>query len=309
MKTKNNIKMNTSKTAPLVSVIMPVYNAELYIQMAIDSILGQTYKNFELIIVNDASTDSSWNIITKYAKKYPKKVKAFNIEKCTNAAGNGATNYGLQFAKGKYIARMDADDVSHPQRLEKQVAYFESHPKTILCGTQAYAIDKDGKIFGEKTEPLTHAEIYDAYGVIHPVIHPSVMIQRSLLPNKNKMYEMKWNINDDYYTFFRLLGLGEFANLPEKLLYYRIHGKNLSLANPKQKFYNSVHIRLEAVKEFGYKMSVRSWILLVSQVILISFLPEQGIVPAYLLLRGIKRSLHAFKRTGSTPAAVEPAIA
>jgi glycosyltransferase involved in cell wall biosynthesis len=218
---------------PLVSVIMPVFNAGKFLGPAIESIAYQTYKRMELIIVDDASTDDSRITIKAYKKRYPKLIRAYRIPKQTNSAGNGATNFGLTKAKGEYIARMDADDISYKTRIAKQVAYMIAHPATILVGTQANVIDKQGHIIGVKSVPMTHEAIYDQFGILHPLIHPSVMIRRSLLPYPNKIYAMKWDVNDDYWTFFRLLNHGTFANLPDYLLKYRIHGNNISLTEGK----------------------------------------------------------------------------
>lgn len=266
---------------------MPVYNAGKFLGPAIDSIVAQTYKKIELIIVDDASTDDSWKTVRAYKKRYPKLIRAYRVTKQTNSAGNGATNYGLTKARGQFVARMDADDISSPTRIEKQVAYMLANPGTILVGTQAKVIDKNGKTIGLKTMPTTHEAIYHQFGILHPIIHPSVMIRRSLLPNPDRIYAMKWDVNDDYYTFFKLLNHGRFANLPEYLLKYRIHGKNLSLINPKEKFQNSVNIRLEAVKQLGYQLSFGAMAVMLLQYIVVSLIPAGLIVPTYMFIRGM----------------------
>lgn len=272
---------------PLVSVIMPVYNAGKFLGPAIDSIVAQTYKRIELIIVDDASTDDSWKTVQAYKKRYPKLIRAYHIAKQTNSAGNGATNFGLTKARGEFVARMDSDDISYPTRIEKQVTYMLANPGTILVGAQATVIDKNGRTIGVKNMPTTHEAIYKQFGVLHPIIHPSVMIRRSLLPNPDRIYAMKWDVNDDYYTFFKLLGHGQFANLPEYLLKYRIHGNNLSLINPKEKFQNSVNIRLEAVRQLGYQLSPMAMVLMLLQYIVVSLIPSQLVVPTYMFFRGM----------------------
>jgi len=274
---------------PLVSVIMPVHNAGKFLVPAIESILAQTYKRIEFIIVDDASTDDSWKTTRAYRKQYPKIIHAYRITKQSNSAGNGATNFGLTKARGQFIARMDADDISYAKRIEKQVAYMVAHPATILLGTQANIIDKNGKLTGVKNMPITHEAIYTQFGVLHPVIHPSVMIRRDLLPYPDKIYAMKWDVNDDYYTFFRLLNYGAFANLPERLLKYRIHGNNLSLANPKEKFMNSIKIRIEATRLLGYRMSFANMLIMLAQYIIVSLIPSRLIVPSYMMIRGMSR--------------------
>ena len=281
--------LNMKNKQPLVSIIMPVYNAGDFLVEAIESIVKQSYKNLELIIVDDRSTDNSWEIITIFARRYPRKIKAVKTKYQTNAAGNGAMNYGLKYAKGEFICRMDADDIALPTRIVKQVSYMTTHPETILLGTQAYVINKDGKNTGKKNMPLTHQTIYEQYGVFHPIIHPSLMIRRSLLPNPNRIYDMKWDVNDDYFTFFKLLNRGQFANLPEFLLKYRVHGKNASLVKPKQKFINSVKIRLAAIKETQYKFSIKSALLFLLQIAVVLPIPERFIVPVYLYAKGISK--------------------
>jgi len=283
---------------PLVSVIMPVYNAEDFLVEAIESILGQTYPNFELLIVDDASTDNSWQIIQKFAQEKPKIVKAFHLNKNTNAAGNGAVNKVLPHAKGQYLARMDADDVALPQRLEKQVEFLEKNPGVILVGTQALVINGEGKIIGKKTYPLTNKEIYKKYAVVHPIIHPTCMIRRSALPNKNKLYRVRFGVNDDYYTFFGLQKYGQFANLPEFLLKYRVHNKNSSFQNLREKYAVISKIRKTAVKEFGYKISLVNQLVIFGQDLLVKLIPEDLLTSAYLVMRGIGTKDNLLKIVG-----------
>lgn len=277
----------TKRNEPLVSVVMPVYNAREFLAEAIESILSQTYKNFELLIVDDGSTDDSWEMIGKYARRYPKKIKTLRLKSRTNEAGNGAVNAILPKARGEYIARMDADDVAHPKRLEKQVAFLEKNSQVILVGTQARVTDARGRVTGKKTYPLSHDEIYKQYAVVHPIIHPSVMIRRSMLPNKNRLYELKYGVNDDYYTFFRLMNYGEFANLSGRLLDYRVHGSNVSLVNLKKQYKNIARIRKAAQKDFGYKVPVKARLVMFLQDLIVGVVPEKLLTGAYLFLRGM----------------------
>jgi len=272
---------------PTVSVIMPVYNAGEFIVEAIESILNQTYKNFEFIIVDDGSTDNSWQIIQKFQKRHPRLIKTYRLNKQTNYAGNGATNHGLKFAKGEFIVRMDADDIAHPQRLEKQVTFMIKNPDVILLGTQANLIDRLGKKIGKKIVPITHKKIYEEYGIVHPIIHPTCMFRRSLLPDPNKIYANKYGVNSDYYSFFYLLNYGKFANLPEFLLNYRIHANNFSLKYPKKKFINSLKIRYAAITRFGYKITLKAFCLTLIQALIVGLIPERLIVPLYLRIRAV----------------------
>lgn len=274
---------------PLVSIVIPVYNAGRYLREAINSVLSQTYTHYELFIVDDQSTDNSWQIIKEYKKRYSKKIKVVRLKKNTNSAGNGAVNAVYTRLKGKYIARMDADDIAMPDRIEKQVAFMEEHPLAILCGTQGLVIDETGFVTGNKIFPTTAEDIYKEYFVLHPILHPSVIFRKSRIPNKNYLYEEKYDINDDYYTFFKFLQYGEFYNLNEYLLQYRVHGKNFSLQNPKAKFVTSLKIRIQALFKFYYKPSLKGIILMLCQIPLVLLVPEKFIVPLYSFIRGMKK--------------------
>lgn len=273
---------------PLVSVYMPVFNAALYVEEAIESILKQTYKNIELIIVDDASTDDSAKIIKRYVKQYPKKIKAIYLKKNVNMGGDAAGNIAFRQAQGDYVARMDADDIALPDRIEKQVAFLEKHPSYAVVGTSAYVIDKAGQVVGVKIIPSRHEQIYDEFFVFHPMIHPTIMVRRAALNGRKDLYRLEYQANNDYLTFIELIAKGyRFGNLPEKLLYYRMHGKNDSLVQVKSRFMNSLKIRYRAVREFGYNPTLTGAVKLLAQVLAVAILPERVIVPVYLMVRGI----------------------
>lgn len=215
--------MKKHNNTPFVSVILPVFNAEQYVAEAIDSILTQTYKNFELIVVDDASQDSSWKIISRYQKQYPTKIKAIRLKKNRNKGGDEAGNVAYQYAQGELIARMDADDIANTQRLEKQVSYMVKHPNCGVLGTSAVVIDANGTIMGDKKVLTKHQDIYDGYFTFHPMIHPTLMVRRSALPVSKNLYTILFPKNNDYLTFFSLINQNvKFANLSEPLLKYRI---------------------------------------------------------------------------------------
>lgn len=274
---------------PLVSVIMPVYNAGNFLCEAIESILSQTYQNFELIIINDASTDQSGKVIREYVNKYPNKIKAVHLKKNINGGGDAAGNVGFALAKGEYIARMDSDDIADPIRLEKQVRYMQTHKTIDVLGSCAEVINAKGEVTGEKNVPLTHKEILQEFFTFHPMIHPTVMVRRSSIIG-NVLYSQQLPSNNDYLTFFKLIMTGKrFANLPDKLLSYRLHGTNDSLLKLKRNFVNSLRTRHIAVTQLGYKPSLFAVLKLISQCIVVFVLPERVAVEIYLLVRGIRK--------------------
>lgn len=273
---------------PLVSVIMPVYNAGEFLVEAIESILNQSYKNFEFIIVDDGSTDGTANVLRSYQERYPKVIKTYYFKK--NKGESAAANFAFHKARGEFIARMDADDISRPQRLEKQIKFMFSHPRVIVLGTQAEVVNSNGEIIGKKTFPLTHKKIYENFAIFHPILHPSCMIRKSLLPNKNFLYENKFEPNDEYYTFFKLLNYGKFANLKQSLMFYRIHSDNKSLQNPKSKFVNILRIRKAAFNHLQYKPTLKALVLNLLQCIAVGLLPGKLVVPIFMVLKGMYSS-------------------
>lgn len=281
---------------PLVSIIIPAHNAELYFAAAIQSIQNQSYKNWEMIIVNDGSTDSTGLIAKQYASN-DKRIKVISYGK--NKSESAAANIGFRQTKGVYIARMDADDIAHPDRLLKQVTFLENHPEYILVGTQANIIDETDQVVGEKTFPISHKAIYKKYGTIHPVLHPSIMIRRSMLPDKTKLWANEAEPNDDYFTLLRLLQYGKFYNLPQKLMNYRMHADNKSLQHAKKKFVNTLYIRYKAVTELQYPLTFDMISKSVLQTVIMLLLPESLVVGTFLWLKGMKPFSKAFPLVGS----------
>lgn len=273
---------------PLVSVIMPVFNAGEFLVEALESMVHQTYRNFELIIVDDASTDNSWQVITKYRQRYDKKIRAFRVKKQLNKGGDACANEGFRRAKGELIARMDADDVARKDRLERQVRFLQENPEIDVLGSSAVVIDREGRKVGVKRVPLSHKEIYGEFFVFNPLIHPTVMVRRKIISPYRQLYRINYEANNDYLTFFEWLGKGvRFANLKARLIKYRIHSRNDSLHEVRGKFRNSLKIRYRAVTEFGYVPNFWGAVKLLGQIVVAGLMPERAVVSLYLLVRGI----------------------
>ncbi|WP_431427650.1 glycosyltransferase family 2 protein [Bacteroides hominis] len=203
-----------------ISVILPVYNAQKTIVESINSILQQTYSDFELIVIDDGSTDDSKRIIKNYNDK-----RIIFIENTRNRGLIYTLNRGLMLARGKYIARMDADDISLPTRLEKQLKVMEANPNIIVCGTQ---IKKIG--IRKKRLSIIPNEIYKRDSISNKnrlafdpcFAHPSTMIRKEILINNNILYNENYIYAEDYKLWIDLLMYGDFYNIQEKLLLYRI---------------------------------------------------------------------------------------
>lgn len=207
---------------PLVSIIMPVYNGEKYLKEAIDSVLAQTYSHFELLLINDGSSDSSKEIILSYSDP-----RIRYIENERNIKLIATLNKGIRLAGGEYIARMDADDVCLPKRLEKQVQYLNRHPNIDMCGTWAIRIDAQGNITGKIKNIDNPGLLKCATYFTCPFIHPTTMFRAQVL--RDNPYSMDVPDVEDTELWHRLSQKGhKLANIPEYHLKYRWHGNNIS---------------------------------------------------------------------------------
>jgi glycosyltransferase involved in cell wall biosynthesis len=211
------------ETMPLVSVLLPVYNGEEFIEQTISSILNQSYSNFELIIINDCSIDQTENIIQSFDDdriRYCKHAKNLRLI--------ATLNEGLDLSRGKYIARIDADDIAHFDRLKKQVEFLEQNQDYVLVGTSVGLI-KNNLITDEVIK--YYAENNDlrfAMCFYCPFIHPSIMMRNSVIQSNNLKFNNEFLHAEDYDFWTRLSKYGMIANLDCVLTYYRIHENQIS---------------------------------------------------------------------------------
>jgi glycosyltransferase involved in cell wall biosynthesis len=208
-----------------VSVILPVYNGEPFILKAVNSILYQTFTDLECIIIDDCSTDNTVVLINELKDS---RIKL--IIKPQNTGYVESLNMGIQLATGKYIARMDADDISLPERLAQQVDFLDKHPETTVVATKIKLIDKDDKLIGDwKNDKLTHtAEDIVAYlPKGNCICHPSIMVRKEILDQYP--YDTNQYGSEDWDLWLRLTADGyRIEKLPEVLLYYRTTGTSVS---------------------------------------------------------------------------------
>lgn len=205
---------------PIVSVHMPVFNAQRYLAEAVESVLGQTFPHFEFIIIDDGSTDGSGAILEHYAARDSR----IRLTRRENRGITRTRNEALQQARGEFFAVMDADDISLPQRFARQVAYFTEHPECVALGTRVLLIDADGAPMREMSELTAHADIDREHlaGAGGAITHPSAMMRRAALVEIGG-YRDAFQTAEDLDVFLRLAERGEMANLPDVLLHYRQH--------------------------------------------------------------------------------------
>ncbi|MCM3630342.1 glycosyltransferase [Paenibacillus glycanilyticus] len=205
---------------PKITVLMPVYNAEKYLREAIDSILSQTFSDFELLIINDGSTDNSETLIRSYSDK---RIRLINNDR--NMKLVPTLNKGINLAKGEYIARMDSDDISHPHRLETQLKFMEEHQDVVVCGTKMKVMNRLLYRYHTIVEPR---RISNCLCVYNCMVHPSIMLRTNFFRENNITFDNDYLHAEDYELFQRISRENKVANINKALLYYRLSPSGIS---------------------------------------------------------------------------------
>jgi glycosyltransferase involved in cell wall biosynthesis len=214
--------MNQSSEIPFVTVFMPVYNAGKYLKDSINSILSQTYDNFEFLIVNDGSTDDSLNTINSFDDK-----RIRLIENDSNKGLIASLNIGLQASKGKYIVRMDQDDISFPQRIETQINFLEKNPDYGLLGSwfEDFGEDIPTKVvkYSADNTTIRIRHLYQTH-----ISHPTAVIRKAIIDKYNLQFDPNRVHGEDYDLWVRMSEYCKLSNYPELLVRKRDHAKNIS---------------------------------------------------------------------------------
>ena len=279
-KKKHKIKNNSKK--PLVTVLITAYNAEKFLSQAIESIINQTYKELEILVVDDGSKDNTLNILKNY-QKIDRRIKILKLGR--NVGPSLASNYGLKRAKGQFIARMDADDVAIHDRIEKQLRFLLNNPEVVVIGGQCILIDKEGRVVGSKSFPTDDSRIYSSLFAMNPIQHPTCMINRELIPNKNIYYKNHSLLAHDLELIFELAQYGRLSNLEEVVLLYRQYQDSLSLRDVKATFKATCEVRKRVVKRYGYKPDIKGKISNFAQTIIVGLAPKKVIYPLFSMVR------------------------
>lgn len=234
-----------------ISVLMPVYNGRKYLRTSVNSILSQTFKDFEFIIVDDGSTDGTWAEIEKNAG-IDKRIVPLRNRK--NLRTSAALNRGLAAAKGKYIVRMDADDWSYPDRLEEQYKFMESHPEVGVSGGTIVVCDSKLNGINERKYPLTDKEVRKIIFRFSPFAHPATIWRTSVIKGVGG-YNENIPLSQDYELYFRVGKISKFGNLNKVLLKLRTHHDSSSVVRGKFQEQYTIYSRIKAFLELGYKMT------------------------------------------------------
>ncbi len=234
----------------LVSIITSVYNCESYISEMIESILNQTYTDWELIIFDDASTDNTSKNILKY---HDSRIKCYRNEENEGLTVN--LNKALKKSNGAYIARIDGDDVAYPERLEKQLSFMEQHPDIVLSGAWM-------KCFGESSGVCKVSPQHDVLkiGMIFNTVmmHPTFIFRRELFTEKKIKYNEKLRYSQDYDFAYRASCIGRISNVSEFLLKYRVHNKQISRKKYQEAKENANITRRKILHDIGIQLTTEA---------------------------------------------------
>lgn len=232
---------------PPITVLMPVYNSEKYLKESIESILNQTFKDFEFLVINDGSTDNTEKIILNYTDP---RIRYLKNEK--NIRLISTLNKGFELAQGKYIVRMDADDISLPDRIAIQYQFMETHPDVAVCGSWFETIGDTNKIvkYVGGHQQIMLKMLYQCH-----LCHPSLIIRKSALDDFPKKFDPSYLHAEDYEFFTRMGETKYIDNIQAVLLKYRHHPNSVSINNKIIQDENSIRVKKHLFHKLGLNVS------------------------------------------------------
>ncbi|MDA7558587.1 glycosyltransferase [Flavobacteriaceae bacterium] len=240
-------------TTPKITVLMSVYNGAKFLDEAIDSILSQTFTDFEFIIIDDASSDTSLQVINSY-----KDARIIVLQNTKNLGLTKSLNIGIAEAKGKYIARMDADDISMPKRLEKQFDFMEEHPEFAFCGSKAISINEEGQEVKYLPDTVCDKDIILAYIFFKNMFtHSTLFIEKKVLTDVGG-YDEEFTRSQDYRLYLKLFTNNYFGtNLNEYTLLYRVTKKGVTrVFSESQDFFARLAIKKTLKEAFDIDLNI-----------------------------------------------------
>lgn len=236
---------------PAVTVLMPVYNSERYVASAVKSILDQTFRDFEFLVINDGSTDMSIDIILEFADP---RIRVIDTE---NQGVAAALCLGMEMATGTYVARMDADDESLPNRLEIEKRCLDEHPGVAVVHGSVDYIDSEGiSVFLDRDEGHSNIITKWLLNWKNVPMHSTVMMRASMLKEHDLNYRIEMNRAEDFDLWNRVAQIGDFMYLPDILIKYRIHSENVSNSSPIDlQFDAQTKVVRENIKRYGVELA------------------------------------------------------
>jgi glycosyltransferase involved in cell wall biosynthesis len=258
------------KSNPLVSVLVATYNSEDFIEKTLDSLLEQTYKDLEILVCDDTSSDSTVNIVKSYQEKDNRIVLMQNSK---NLGISLNMNNGIHKAKGEYIAILDADDWAYPYRIEEQVKVMEQDKNVVLCSGYMHICDENLNVKTLRKYPLTDKEIRKAIVRYNPISHPASMWRKSAIL-KTSLYNKRFPINRDYDLLVRISEFGKYQNIPKPLIKYRVRKESETGKRVRQTQWYAFYIQMKAHFEYGFPLKFFDITFLIGRMVATIVLPS-----------------------------------
>lgn len=254
-----------------ISVLMPVYNNRKYLKTSIESILNQTFEEFEFVIIDDGSTDGSSRVIKSYQLKDKRIIVIRNKH---NIGTSRSLNKGLSVAKGDYIVRMDADDWSYPERLRIQYEYMKSHPRIGVSGGSIEVCDQNLKVVNRRRYPLDDNGARKIIFCYSPFAHPATIWDTK----KMKMiggYNEKIPLSQDCELYFKIGRFVEFGNVDATLIKLRTHKSSSSVSKNGLQEQYAIYSRIKAIMEYGYSVSLVDKLCILGRIVAMIVVPTK----------------------------------
>jgi glycosyltransferase involved in cell wall biosynthesis len=240
-------------TDAILSVVLPVFDGERYVAKTIDSVLSQSYRDYEFLILDDGSLDNTPQILNQYSHRDPR-IRLLQHE---NRGVGYTLNRGLGESRGRFVALIGADDLALPGRLEKQVDFLSNHPDHVLVGGFLKIIDGDGRSVGLRRYPLTDQNLRARMLIYNPFGAPSIMFRRKDAIAAGGFTSRFWTC-EDYDFILRLAKRGKVANLPEPLTAYRLHDSAIKATQTLRQLRDTLDTKRAAYSEYGYRRTLEA---------------------------------------------------
>ncbi len=235
--------------APRVSVLVCVHNGQAYLEEALESLRTQTFRDFEVVAVDDGSTDATAHILEARASKRLRPVRLPRRQGLTRAL-----NAGWDLCRGAYLARLDADDRAHPERLARQTAFLDANPEVVACGTWVTRVAQNGAEEPWRA-PLDHEGIVSELLFRSPIAHPTAMLRRQAFEDHGLRYDPAYRYAQDYALWLQASRIGKLANLGAPLLHFRVHRDSVSVTRRAEQDACARRVRRIMFGELGLRTS------------------------------------------------------
>jgi glycosyltransferase involved in cell wall biosynthesis len=273
--------MSDNLIKPGVSVIMAVYNTEKYLSQCIESILHQTFKEFEVIAVDDGSTDNSLRILREFSKKDPR-IKIYRNKK--NKGVSSSLNHAIKHCTASIVVRMDSDDIMLPDRIEKQYKYIKANPDCVLLGGQVKFINENNEIRGNSCFPVSDYTIKKNLFYFQTVADSTILFNRKLIPDHIFYFSDNLAVAEGLDLYLRLQNYGKYANIRDTLVLLRDRPDSLS-KKIKRNFKVIRRVRSKAIKEYGVKAPLLAGFITFFQGAAVMLLPSSLVIRFFNYLR------------------------